>query len=117
MSRTYLNAGHCIDAITTTPISLKSYISKKKIGKEEYALIINTIKYQHVIDTIIHRANVNAKELGISYGIMMVMIYEILFGSGDYYYHHHRRRHHCHHYHYHCYLYHHNHHHHHHHHH
>ena len=82
MSRTYLNAGHCIDAITTSKISLKSYISKKKIGKEEYALVINTIKYQHVINTILNRAKINAIDLDISYGIMIVMIYEVLFGVG-----------------------------------
>ena len=77
MSRKYLNAGHCIDAIMTTRISLKSYISKKKIGKEEYALIINTIKYQDIINRILTSIDISATKLEIgwiSYNLQSIVI-------------------------------------------
>ena len=45
-------------------------------------MIINTIKYQNVINKILNNVGISSSELQISTGIMLVMLYEILFGNG-----------------------------------
>jgi 25S rRNA (cytosine2278-C5)-methyltransferase len=81
MSRQYLNASKAIGAVKSgTP--LKKYCSKVKIGKEEYALACETLKYGDVLDRICNSVSVTAKTLDVDENLLQVMLYEILFGKG-----------------------------------
>lgn len=81
MSRQYLNASRAVCAVKSgTP--LKKYCGKVKIGKEEYALACETLKYADVLGRIYKTANTSAKTLDVDENLLDVMLYELLFGKG-----------------------------------
>ena len=81
MSRQYLNASRAIDAVVLERKTLKSYCSKNKIGKLEYALITETLKYKTLLDDLFQACNISSESLDVRYGMLLVMSYELLFGS------------------------------------
>jgi putative methyltransferase len=82
MSREYLCAAKVLDAILSKKLSLKSYCSSHKVGKTDYALTVETMKYLSVLRQVYSRASVTAKSLDVGgEGIMYVMGYELLFGK------------------------------------
>lgn len=81
MSRQYLNASKAVGSVRSgTP--LKRYCAKVKIGKEEYALACETLKYSDVLDRICKAVSVTARTLDVDENLFHVMLYEILFGKG-----------------------------------
>jgi putative methyltransferase len=81
MSREYLCAGKIIEAILQKKIPLKSYCNKNKVGKTDYALAVETLKYVSVIKQIFDKAEISAESLDVNYGVLFVMAYELLFGK------------------------------------
>ena len=88
MSRQYLVAGKVVEAVIVTKKSFKSYCSTIKIGKVDYLLAAETLKYVGVIKELLEGIKVKTEserdrnQLGVNYGIFLVMIYELLFGKG-----------------------------------
>lgn len=71
--------------------SFKNY--QVKIGKVDYLLATQTIKYHRIIETLLDRCAISSENkdatdgeisnnLGVGNGCMKVMIYELLFGKG-----------------------------------
>ena len=82
MSRVYMNAGRAVDVVLSGQ-SLKAYCSRVRIGKEEYALACETIKYVDVINILFTRCGINASVLEVrTLGMLYVYTYERLFGKG-----------------------------------
>jgi putative methyltransferase len=83
MSRQYLSAGKAVEAVIITGKSFKSYCanSSSKIGKVDYALAAETLKYSSILQGLFNKINLNVKELDLNIGVFYVMVYEILFGS------------------------------------
>jgi 25S rRNA (cytosine2278-C5)-methyltransferase len=80
MSRQYLNAAKVVRAVISGE-SLKKYCSKHKVGKEEYALVCETLKYNEVIDNLLKSSKCDSQELGVDEFVLKVMIYELFFGK------------------------------------
>jgi 25S rRNA (cytosine2278-C5)-methyltransferase len=80
MSRQYLNAAKVVRAVISGE-SLKKYCSKHKVGKEEYALVCETLKFNEVIDSILSTCKCDSQELGVDEFVLKVMIYELFFGK------------------------------------
>jgi putative methyltransferase len=81
MSRQYLNAGRAVDAVHSG-VPLKAYCNKNKVGKLEYALIVETLKYEAILDRLFTTCNIDLKVIDVSPSLFKVMAYEMLFGSG-----------------------------------
>lgn len=82
MSRQYLSAGRIIDE-NIKGNSLKTYCaSLKQVGKVDYALALQTIKYKYVILQLLEVCNINIEQLDVQESVLLVMIYELLFGNG-----------------------------------
>ncbi len=88
MSRQYLVSGKVVEAVVVGKKAFKSYCSTIKIGKIDYLLAAETLKYLGVIKELLEGINVKTEserdrnQLGVNYGIFLVMIYELLFGKG-----------------------------------
>jgi len=80
MSRQYLCAGKAVDAVTRGE-SFKAFCAKSRIGKVDYALACETLKYLHVLKEIIQRVGIDLKSCDVNPGIFLVMSYELLFGK------------------------------------
>ena len=75
-------AGKAVDA-SLAGTSFKAYCSKVKMGTVDYLLASETLKFKNIIIDILDKAAVSTKQLDInSLGVLMVMVYEILFGKG-----------------------------------
>ena len=81
MSRQYLVSGKAVDAVLVGRKSFKSYCSTIKIGKVDYLLAAETLKYSQVISELLATVGVNPFKVEVNYGILLVMIYELLFGK------------------------------------
>ena len=87
MSRQYIAAGAMVDSFNAGE-SFKNY--KKQIGKMEYLLASETLKYSSVLDVILGNCSMVKKSKGqkdentldVNDGVMRVMIYDLLFGLG-----------------------------------
>ena len=82
MSREYQSAGKILDEVSSGK-NFKSVCSKSKVGKIDYLLATETLKYKSILDEVLDGASVSASSLDIgSQGMLLVMIYELLVGSG-----------------------------------
>ena len=79
MSRQYLTAGSMVDAFNSGS-TFRNY--DKVVGKVDYLLATETIKYHHVIEKLLSRCCLSSKSLDVGDGTMKVMVYEVLFGNG-----------------------------------
>jgi putative methyltransferase len=82
MSRLYLNAGKIFDEVENGNSLIKYCSSLKNIGKSEYALAAETLKYKSVIKIVFENSCIELCDLGFKKGLVFVMTYEILFGKG-----------------------------------
>jgi 25S rRNA (cytosine2278-C5)-methyltransferase len=82
MSREYLVAGKCVEAVVYKSQSFKGYCSNIKLGKVDYALAAESMKYVEVLHTLLDRCKINLATLDVNKGIFLVMAYEVLFGNG-----------------------------------
>ena len=80
MSRLYSNAARALRAVKSGE-TLNKYYSRNKIGKEEYALVCETLKYDDVLDQILLRSQLSYRTLDVDEFILKVMLYELLFGK------------------------------------
>jgi putative methyltransferase len=80
MSRLYLTAAKCINAVNKG-VTFKSFCSSIKIGKTDYLLAAETLKYQGVLNDIMQLSGINAIELDVDPGLLQVMLYELLLGN------------------------------------
>lgn len=60
--------------------SFKSHCASAKVGKTDFALAIQTLKYKDTIEKLFLRTNISAEGLDVNKGILLVMAYEMLFG-------------------------------------
>lgn len=82
MSRQYLSAGGIVEEVAKGR-SLKSYCaSKDKLGKVDYAIALQTLKYKETIVKLLAACSISAESLDVREGVLMVMVYELLFGEG-----------------------------------
>lgn len=81
MSRQYLTSGKVVDEVVVNNKSFKGYCSTIKIGKIDYLLAAETLKYYKILDKILYNVGCNIKKLDVKYGIFLVMLYELLFGK------------------------------------
>lgn len=82
MSRQYLSAGGIVEEVLKGK-SLKAYCaSKDNLGKVDYALAMETMKYKDSIMQLLEATSLSADSLDVREGVLMVMVYELLFGAG-----------------------------------
>lgn len=75
MSRQYLNSAQIVQAVEENKQSLKKYCHGKdsaKIGKTEYLLACETLKYSEVIDSLFTDAKIDTNELDVSVSLLKV---------------------------------------------
>jgi putative methyltransferase len=78
----YLSAAKAVDAVDGGR-SFKSHCgSQKHIGKPDFALAAETLKYAEVLEDVFRRVGVSATTLDVGRGMMKVLAYELLFGQG-----------------------------------
>jgi 25S rRNA (cytosine2278-C5)-methyltransferase len=84
MSRQYLSAGGMVKSVCIDGMSFKQICGRQKtVGKTDFALASETIKYFDVIRNLCQEADITAQSLDVGNdGVMYVMIYELLFGKG-----------------------------------
>lgn len=83
MSRQYLSAGTIVEEYLKGR-SLKGFCaSLKNIDKVEYAIALQTIKYYEIIMKIFDKCSIHADELDVKRGVLLVMVYDLLFGRGN----------------------------------
>lgn len=79
----YLSAAKAVDNVDSGRISFKAHCAaQQKLGKQDYALAAETIKYGNVLEDIFNRIGVSATSLDVGRGMMKVLTYELLFGQG-----------------------------------
>jgi hypothetical protein len=81
MSRKYLVASEAVEEVILRKGSFKAFCSKISIGKTEYALAMETLKYRIVLETLFTDCNVLIKTLDVRLGMLFVMTYDLLFGK------------------------------------
>jgi hypothetical protein len=79
MSRQYLEAAKMIDAVNEGE-NLKAFCASKRVGKVDFALAHETMKYRSVLDNILLNCNLNCKILDVRQSLLLVMVYELLLG-------------------------------------
>jgi 25S rRNA (cytosine2278-C5)-methyltransferase len=79
MSRQYLCAGKAVEGVMKG-IPFKAYCANTRIGKVDYALACETLKYLDPLKEIIRRSGVDLHTSDVNPGIFLVMAYELLFG-------------------------------------
>lgn len=83
MSRTYISAGKTVEVVLKQKRSFKATIANKAVvGREEYLLAVQAIKYKIAIDKLLQKCNISAAILDVNEGLMYVMVYELIFGKG-----------------------------------
>lgn len=83
MSRKYLSAGTIVEEYLKGR-SLKGFCaSLKNIDKVDYAIALQTIKYYEIIMKIFDKCSIHADELDVQRGVLLVMVYDLLFGRGN----------------------------------
>lgn len=81
MSRQYLNASKAVEEVIVNQRSFKQYCHSISIGKTEYALACETLKYASLLDELFRRCEISAESLQVRRGLLLVMTYELLFGK------------------------------------
>ena len=82
MSRVYSAAAKTVEAVIRTKRGIFSTTNKAGIvGKEEYLLATQTLKYRAIMDQIFASCSISAGILGVKLGLMYVMTFELLFGK------------------------------------
>jgi 25S rRNA (cytosine2278-C5)-methyltransferase len=82
MSFQYLTAGKLVDAAESGK-SLKAFCASiPKLGKTEYALAMQTLKFLPVLREMMKTSGLSAKQLEVKSGVLQVMLYELIFGTG-----------------------------------
>ena len=82
MSRQYVSAAKAVEAVDCGRQSFKSYCGKAgKIGKVDFALAAETMKFASVLEDIFKRAGISSTSLDVGSGMLKVMSYELLFGK------------------------------------
>lgn len=76
-----MNASKAVSAVLSG-LSLKSYCNRNKIGKTEYALVCETVKYINIIETLFRMCEMSSESLEVNKGMLFVYCYELLFGKG-----------------------------------
>jgi len=72
MSRQYLTAGKCVEAVLFGNQPFKRYCANMKIvGKEEYLLAAETLKYADVLQQLCDRCGVALKKLEVIKGDLL----------------------------------------------
>ena len=79
MSLKYIAASKALGAIRKGK-SLSQYCAKNKLGKVEFALCCETLKYGSVIRNILNICAVDASKIGVDEFLLDIMVYELLFG-------------------------------------
>jgi putative methyltransferase len=83
MSRQYQNAARAVDSVLRNASSLQAHCaSQARVGKTEYALACETLKFIHVIDNLFNVCGISAEKLDVDRGMLYVYTYELLFGKG-----------------------------------
>eukprot|EP00605_Chrysophyceae_sp_TOSAG23-4_P000084 GSChrysophyteH1.ASY1.ANO1.86.1 assembled CDS len=81
MSREYSSAGAAIDAVRQG-VTFKHYCAKNRMGKVDFALASEALKYTTVLRKVLARAEVSSGSLDISsQGMLEVLCYELLIGA------------------------------------
>lgn len=81
MSRQYLSAARCVNAVNRGA-SFKTFCaSQSKLGKTDYALAAETLKHQSILHDVLNHCGISAKTLQVDCGLLDVMLYEFLFGK------------------------------------
>lgn len=82
MSFQYLTAAKLVEAAEKGK-SLKSLCATMpKLGKMEYALAMQTLKFTPVLREMMSDLNISAKSLDVKSGLLLIMLYELVFGIG-----------------------------------
>lgn len=81
MSRQYIVSSKAVKA-SRQGKSFKSYCASTKIGKTDYAIASEALKYLSVMESVIKRASIKVEDLEVDPDMFMVMVYEMLFGKG-----------------------------------
>lgn len=82
MSRQYQNAARAVDAVLRNGRSLQAHCaSLSRVGKTEYALACETLKFVHVIDSLFEACGISAQTLDVDRGMLYVYAYELFFGK------------------------------------
>lgn len=79
MSRLYTNSASIVQAVEEKKQSLKKYCHSKdaaKIGKAEYLLACETLKYSEVLDEVFEESEVDALALDVSVSVLKVIFIE-----------------------------------------
>ena len=81
MSRQYLTAARCVNAVNRGA-SFKTFCaSQSKLGKTDYALAAETLKHQSILHDVLNLCGISAKSLQVDSGLLDVMLYELLLGK------------------------------------
>lgn len=80
MSREYITAGKCVSAVMDGK-SFKTYTAKVRLGTVDYAMAAETLKYLPLLRKLCDICGVSGEQLDVSDGILLVMVYELLFGA------------------------------------
>ena len=83
MSREYSSAGSAVDAVARG-VTFKHFCAKNRMGKVDFALASETLKYKTVLAKVMDLAGVSAESLDVgSQGMVEVLCYELLIGAGS----------------------------------
>ena len=83
MSRQYITAAKAVEAVVIGKKSFTNHCaSQKMIGKIDFALAAETLKYKDVLHNICQRIRITPQSLDVGQGMMLVLMYELLFGKG-----------------------------------
>lgn len=83
MSRQYINSALIVQAVEEKGQSLKKYCHGKdaaKIGKIEYLLACETLKYSEVLDSLFAESKIDVIALDVSASLLKVKKYTVYFG-------------------------------------
>lgn len=81
MSRQYISAAAMVEEVVEKGGNLKKFCSKAaNVGKVDFALANETLKFKGVLDEILQKCNISAKSLDVRQGLLLVMLYELLLG-------------------------------------
>lgn len=83
MSSHYMHAARMVDQVKQGK-SLKKLVANTKggVSKTQYALVMQTLKYENALDAIAKEANLMNGEKDNPY-LILVMLYDLLFGKGS----------------------------------
>jgi hypothetical protein len=82
MSRQYINSSKALTAVSNG-VTLRKYCSKERLGKLEFALVCETLKYEDIINYLVKTTNLiesNTDEIS-NMSMIKVMLYDFLFGD------------------------------------